>query len=246
MNKYHDFKNREICFLDSEKKGYAIRGYKADYEIQIDDIPNHERDLKSKKYNYYCSICQYEPMPWFNPYNNATKNKAFKEWVSIRNLTISKIDFFIDFDGKDLKNTFQDVLNTRQHLLTLIGEQSIYLNCYFSGNKGFHLLGKMGETFGKTPQAKLNKNYEIAMQLKLLCPTIDETIYDLARVRKLIGSKVHSPKYGQTRVVSCDTQQDYDTIQTLLDTKNQELWTNWQTMPIKRLNKIETTQTIGL
>jgi hypothetical protein len=77
------------------------------------------------------------------------------------------------------------------------------------------------------------------MQLKPLCPTIDETIYDLARVRKLIGSKVFSPKYGETRVISCDTDQDYFELDTLLRTPE---YANWETMPIKRLNKIEITK----
>ena len=159
MSKYHDFCNREVCFFDSEKKGYPIRGFKADFEVKIDEIPQHERDLRNKKYNSYVSIAQYEPMPWFNPWDNAAKNKAFKQWVETRDLTITKLDFFVDFDGIDLKTTFDDALNARTYLKDLIGEQSIYLNLYFSGNKGFHLLGKMGESFGATPKDKLRKNY---------------------------------------------------------------------------------------
>ena len=236
MSKYHDFKNREICFFDSEKKGFPIRGYKADYETFIDYIPKMEKDLRNGKYNSYCSICQYEPMPVFNLRDSGEHWKEFKQWVSVRDLTIKSIDFFIDFDGTNLKNTFEDVKNARQYLLDLIGEQSIYLNCYFSGNKGFHLLGKMGETFGKSPQEKLKKNYEIALQLKLLCPTIDETIYDLARVRKLIGSKVYSPNLGETRVISCDNDKDFQQLQKFINNKH---WQNWEEAPIKRLNKIE-------
>lgn len=238
MSKYHDFKDREVCFFDSLKVGFPIRGYKADFETQIDEIPKHERDLRNKKYNSYVSVCQYEPMPWFNPWDNKAKNKAFKEWVSVRDLTISKIDFFIDFDGIDLKTTWNDVKKARQFLLELLGEQSIYLNCYFSGNKGFHLLGKMGDSFGKTPKEKLRKNYEIALMLKPLCPTIDETIYDLARVRKLLGSKVYSPKYGETRVISVDTDADFQKLESLLLTKDYKLW---ELQEVKRLNKIEVT-----
>jgi hypothetical protein len=239
MSKYHDFKNREICFFDSKKAGFPIRGYKADFEIQIDEVPKYERDLRNNQYNTYCSICQYDSMPSFPLYDNSTKWKQFKEWVSVRDLSISKIDFFIDFDGFDLKKTFDDVLNARKYLLELIGEQSIYLNCYFSGNKGFHLLGKMGESFGSTPKEKLRKNYEVAMMLKPLCPTIDETIYDLARVRKLIGSKVYSPKLGETRVISCDTVEDFKELEKLILYKD---WKLWELSPIKRLNKIEVTK----
>ncbi|MEI7961687.1 MAG: hypothetical protein WCI04_05115 [archaeon] len=238
MSKYHDFKDHEICFFDSKKVLPPIRGYKADFETFIDFIPQYEHRLLTQPYNTYCSICQYESIPLFPIQPKKLRWEKFKEWVSVRDLSIKGIDFFMDFDGKDLKSTFQDVKNAREHLLNLIGNSSIYLNCYFSGNKGFHLLGKMGESFGKTPAAKLKKNYEIAMQLKLLCPTIDETIYDLARVRKLIGSKVHSPQLGETRVITCDNDQDFETIQKLLNNKN---YSEWEKMPIKRLNKIELT-----
>jgi len=239
MCKYHDFKNREVCFFDSLKVGFPIRGFKADFETQIEEIPKYERDLRNKQYNSYVSVCQYDPMPWFNPWDNVGKNKAFKQWVSVRDLSIKSIDFFIDFDGTSLKTTFDDVLNARKYLLELIGEQSIYLNCYFSGNKGFHLLGKMGESFGATPKDKLRKNYELAMQLKPLCPTIDETIYDLARVRKLIGSKVYSPLLGETRVVSVDTPEDFKRLEQLINSKS---WALWEQAEIKRLNKVELTQ----
>jgi len=242
MSNYHNFKDREICFFSSESKNdFAIRGYKADYESFIDYIPSMEKDLRNKKYNSYCSICQYAPMPVFSLTNAKEHWKQFKEWVSVRDLSIVKVDFFVDFDGTDLKQTFTDALNARNHLLELVGSQAQYINIYFSGNKGFHLLGKMGESFGKTPKDKLRKNYELAMMLKPLCPTIDETIYDLARVRKLIGSKVYSPKLGETRVVSCDSWEDFNKLEIAIANKK---WEVWEAMPIKRLNKIELTQNI--
>lgn len=236
MSKYHDFKNREICFFDSLKQGFPIRGYKADFETFIDYVPKMEKDLRNKQYNSYVTICQYGPMPVFDLKDSKKHWVEFKHWVETRDLTISKIDFFVDFDGTDLKTTFNDVLNARKYLLELIGQQSIYLNCYFSGNKGFHLLGKMGESFGVTPKDKLRKNYELAMMLKPLCPTIDETIYDLARVRKLIGSKVYSPLLGETRVVSCDTLEEFEALEKAIAKKD---WSVWEKMPIKPLNKIE-------
>jgi hypothetical protein len=94
----------------------------------------------------------------------------------------------------------------------------------------------MGESFGTTPKEKLRKNYELAMMLKPLCPTIDETIYDLARVRKLIGSKVYSPKYGETRVISVDSWKEFEMLEDLIAKKD---WSLWEKAPIKRLNKIE-------
>ena len=159
MNKYCDFKNREICFFDSAKIGFPIRGYKADYGWQIDYIPKLEKDLRNKQYNSYCSICQYNPMPLFSLSDYKEHWKQFKQWVQVRDLSIVKVDFFIDFDEKSLKSAFTDALNARNYLLELIGDQAQYLNIYFSGNKGFHLLGKMGESFGATPKDKLRKNY---------------------------------------------------------------------------------------
>jgi len=241
MNKYCDFKNREICFFDSDKLGFPIRGYKADYGWQIDYIPKLEKDLRNKQYNSYCSICQYNPMPLFSLSDSKEHWRGFKQWVQVRDLSIVKVDFFIDFDEKSLKSAFTDALNARNYLLELIGDQAQYLNIYFSGNKGFHLLGKMGESFGATPAAKLRKNYELAMQLKPLCPSIDETIYDLARVRKLIGSKVYSPTLGQTRVISCDSWQEFENLENLILKKD---WSSWEKMPIKRLNKIEITKVV--
>jgi len=239
MEKYHDFRCREVCFFPMVKTDFALRGFKADFETEIDAIFNHERDLRNKKYNSYVSICQYNPMPWFNPWNNTAKNKAFKEWVSVRDLSITKLDFFIDFDNPSLKDAFTDAFNAKQYLLDLIGKDALYLNIYFSGNKGFHLLGKMGKSFGATPAAKLKKNFELAMMLKPLCPSIDETIYDLARVRKLIGSKVYSPTLGTTRVISCDSWIEFEQLEELIAKKD---WSQWEKMPIKRLNKIEVKQ----
>ena len=236
MGNYCDFKSREVCFFDSEKKGFSIRGYKADCSSFIDWIPKNEKDLRNGKYNSYCSICTYDPMPKFSLFDSKEHWKQFKQWVSVRDLSIQKVDFFIDFDGKSLKDAFTDCFNAKQYLLELIGSQALYLNTYFSGNHGFHLLGKMGESFGATPAAKLKKNYELAMQLKPLCPSIDETIYDLARVRKLIGSKVYSPTLGQTRVISVDSWQEFNQLEELIAKKD---WSNWEKMPIKRLNKIE-------
>lgn len=241
MNKYCDFKNREICFFDSNKLGFPIRGYKADYEWQIDYIPKLEKDLRNKQYNSYCSICQYNPMPLFSLSDSKEHWRGFKQWVQVRDLSIVKVDFFIDFDEKSLKSAFTDALNARNHLVELIGDQAQYLNIYFSGNKGFHLLGKMGESFGATPKDKLRKNYELALMLKPLCPSIDETIYDLARVRKLIGSKVYSPTLGQTRVISVDSWQEFNQLEELIAKKD---WSNWEKMPIKRLNKIEITKVV--
>lgn len=236
---YSDFKNREICFFDSRKEAPPIRGYKADWSSQIDRIYELEDNLNEYDYNSYCSIAHYDFIPMFPIQPKTQRWKEFKQWVSVRDLSIVKLDFFIDFDGKSLKEAFIDCFNAKKYLLELIGTDALYLNIYFSGNKGFHLLGKMGESFGSTPAAKLKKNYELAMMLKPLCPSIDETIYDLARVRKLIGSKVYSPTLGETRVISCDTEQEFVKLEQLIANKN---WLEWEKMPIKRLNKIEIKQ----
>lgn len=232
---FTDFQSREVCFFHNKKILPPVRGcqlFLGDFYPTL--IKMHE--LEGKEYNSYVSICQYSDIPQFVLQPRKKRFEQFKQWVSVRDLSIVKVDFFIDFDGKSLKSAFTDALNARNYLLELIGDQALYLNIYFSGNKGFHLLGKMGESFGATPKDKLRKNYELALMLKPLCPSIDETIYDLARVRKLIGSKVYSPTLGQTRVISCDSWQEFGNLETLIAKKD---WSNWEKMPIKRLNKIE-------
>lgn len=232
---FTDFQSREVCFFHNKKILPPVRGcqlFLGDFYPTL--LKMHE--LEGKEYNSYVSICQYSNIPQFVLQPHKKRFEEFKQWVSVRDLSIQKVDFMIDFDGKSLKDAFTDCFNAKQYLLELIGSQALYLNTYFSGNHGFHLLGKMGESFGATPAAKLKKNYELAMQLKPLCPSIDETIYDLARVRKLIGSKVYSPTLGQTRVISVDSWQEFENLETLIAKKD---WSNWEKMPIKRLNKIE-------
>jgi len=232
---FSDFQSREVCFFHNKKLLPPVRGcqlFVGDFYPSL--LKMHE--LEGKEYNSYVSICQYSSIPQFVLQPHKKRFEQFKEWVSVRDLSIQRVDFFLDFDGIDLKTTFDDVKNARKYLLDIIGTQSIYLECFFSGNKGFHLLGKMGESFGATPAAKLKKNFELAMMLKPLCPSIDETIYDLARVRKLIGSKVHSPLLGQTRVISCDSWEEFNQLEQLIAKKD---WSQWEKMPIKRLNKIE-------
>lgn len=237
-----DFQNREVCFFHNKRLLPPVRGcqlFVGDFYPSL--LKMHELD--GKEYNSYVSICQYSNIPQFVLQPHKKRFEEFKQWVSVRDLSIVKVDFFIDFDGKSIKSAFTDAFNARNYLLELIGDQALYLNIYFSGNKGFHLLGKMGESFGATPKDKLRKNYELALMLKPLCPSIDETIYDLARVRKLIGSKVYSPTLGQTRVISVDSQEEFNKLEELIEAKN---WAEWEKMPIKRLNKVEMTQKTGL
>jgi hypothetical protein len=232
---FTDFQSREVCFFHNKKVLPPVRGcqlFLGDFYPTL--LKMHE--LEGKEYNSYVSICQYSNIPQFVLQPHKKRFEQFKQWVSVRDLSIVKVDFFIDFDEKSLKSAFTDAFNARNYLLELIGDQAQYLNIYFSGNKGFHLLGKMGESFGTTPKEKLRKNYELAMMLKPLCPSIDETIYDLARVRKLIGSKVYSPTLGETRVISVDSWKEFEMLEDLIAKKD---WSLWEKAPIKRLNKIE-------
>lgn len=235
-----DFQNREVCFFHNKRILPPVRGcqlFVGDFYPSL--LKMHELD--GKEYNSYVSICQYSNIPQFVLQPHKKRFKEFKQWVSVRDLSIDRLDFFIDFDNSLIKSAFTDAFNARNYLLELIGDQAQYLNIYFSGNKGFHLLGKMGESFGATPKDKLRKNYELALMLKPLCPSIDETIYDLARVRKIIGSVVYSPLLGKTRVVSCDSFEEFNTLENLISLND---WQKWEQAPIKRLNKIEISEKV--
>jgi hypothetical protein len=48
---------------------------------------------------------------------------------------------------------------------------------------------------------------------------------------------------GETRVVSCDSWQEFEALEKAIASKD---WKRWEAMPIKPLNKIELTQNIGL
>jgi len=100
----------------------------------------------------------------------------------------------------------------------LLGEQTKYLTIWFSGNKGFHILGKCKVI--TTAQDIINKQLEIAKQLAPLCPTLDTSIYDTARLRKLLGSYVYSVNFGKTRVIPIQNDKEFKELITAIKTKN--------------------------
>ena len=87
-----------------------------------------------------------------------------------------------------------------------------------SGNKGFHILAKCKIT--TTAQEIINTQKALALELSLLCPTIDTTIYDTARLRKLLGSKVYSKNFGTTRVIPIQNENDFKDLIQALKNKN--------------------------
>jgi hypothetical protein len=108
------------------------------------------------------------------------------------------------------------------------------LTIWFSGNKGFHILGKTKvETI---PQENIEKQIKIATELKMVCPTLDITVYNLGRLRKLLGSRVYSPTFGKTRVIPILDEQDFKALITALETKNTKWFESKQLIRINNIN----------
>jgi hypothetical protein len=234
MNQLIEFKNREIRFIPKEE-GFVKSGY------QISSSENYELlqkilKIDGKKYNSYTTIATYGEVPRF-PLELNSHMKEFKEWVKINDETITSIDFFLDFDGEPtiegLTKAWKDVQTAQKMLPLIIGEQAKYLQIWFSGNKGFHILGKCRNV--PVAQKNIETQYKIAEQLEPLCKTIDLTIYDTKRIRKLLGSYVYSVNFGKTRVIPIANDTEFKELITALETKNEQ-W--FQKKRIYQLNGI--------
>lgn len=222
MNNVSEFKGKELAFLDYKREKIPLRGY------QITNSENYELlqkilKINNQKYNSYVTIATYSEIPKF-PLNPKEHWPLFKDWVKIRDETITKIDFMLDFDAEPtiqgLTKAWQDVQTAIKMLNIILGEQTKYLTIWFSGNKGFHILGKCKIT--TTAQEIINKQLEIAKQIAPLCPTLDTSIYDTARLRKLLGSYVYSINFGKTRVIPISNDKEFKELIEVLNTEKQE------------------------
>jgi len=232
-----EFRNRELVFLGKGNyEKYPFSGY------QISNSKNYEElqellKIKGKKYNAYVSIATYNNVPRL-PLNPKKHWPQWREWNKIRDDDVKRLDFFMDFDGEPtidgVKEAYQDAQTAKKMLYDIIGEQAKYLQLYFSGNKGVHLLGKCKTSL--KPCEVLKKQKEIALELLPLCPTIDTGIYDIRRLRKLLGSHVNSVNFGKTRVIPIANDTQFKELLTALETKNEE-WFNKQ--ELKQLNNIK-------
>jgi len=220
MNKVSDFRGKEIAFLGKEL--FPYRGYRIADSNSL-TILQKILKIQEKQYNTYVTIAKYSEMPRFtlNPKQHWID---FREWVKTRDETITRIDFMLDFDSeptiKGLTKAWDDVQTALKMLELILGEQTKYLTIWFSGNKGFHILGKCKVT--TTAQDLIDKQLEIAKQIVCLCPTLDTSIYDTARLRKLLGSYVYSDNFGKTRVIPVSNDKEFIELITALKSKNQE------------------------
>lgn len=231
-----EFKNKEIRFIPIEK-GYVKSGY------EITSSENYETlqkilKIHGQKYNSYVTIATYGEIPRF-PLELKQHLKEFKEWVKINDETITHMDFFLDFDAtptiEGITKAWSDVQTALKILPELIGEQTKYLTIWFSGNKGFHILGKC-RNIKTTAQKNIKKQYEIAEQLEPLCRTIDLSIYDTKRIRKLLGSYVYSPTFGKTRVIPIPNQEEFEQLLIALDTKDEQWFENKKLTQLNQIN----------
>jgi len=237
MNNVLDFKGKEIAFLKTGTfpfRGYQITG--SENLVLLKKILK----ISEQEYNTYVTVAKYSDIPRF-PINPKEHWEQFREWVKIRDQTITRIDFMLDFDAEPtiqgLEKAWADVKTAFFMLFKILGEQTKYLTIWFSGNKGFHILGKCRVT--TTAQDLIDKQLEIAKQLAPLCPTLDTSIYDTARLRKLLGSYVYSKNFGKTRVIPIANDKEFKGLITAIKTKNNKQY--FEDKTLLRTNNIDIT-----
>jgi hypothetical protein len=241
MTQVAEFKNREVSFLQANCK--IADGSNPEMGYQITNSNNYDKlikilKLENKPYNSYVTISTYNRIPRF-PLNPKERWGQWKKWVDIRTEQAVTTDFILDFDGKPtiegLKKTWEEVQLALDLLKDIIGEQAKYLvnGLYFSGNKGFHVLGKCSKTL--TPKENIKIMENIAKKLKYVCPSIDLSIYQVDRLRKLLGSRVYSVNFGKTRVVPIANDIEFKELLTALETKNEQWFLE---KPLTRLGGI--------
>jgi len=222
MNNIIEFRGKEMAFLDYKREKIPLRGYQTNTSENYELLQKILK-INNKKYNSYVTIATYSDVPRF-PLNPKTHWPLFKDWVKIRDETITSIDFMLDFDSeptiKGLTKAWQDVQTAQKMLSIILGEQTKYLTIWFSGNKGFHILGKTKVI--NTAQQNIEKQLEIAKQIAPLCPTLDTSIYDTARLRKLLGSACYSSTFGKTRVIPISNNKEFLELLTALNSKEQD------------------------
>ena len=234
--KVSEFRKKEIAFFDKDRKQVPYRGHTISDSNNLITLKKHLK-ITTKQYNTYVTIATYTEMPRF-PHDRKQHWKEFREWVKIRDQTITSIDFMLDFDAKPtingIKKAWHDVKTSLPILQLLVGKDAKYLTIWFSGNKGFHILGKC--KVKTTAKVIVNYQKDIAQQLSLICPTVDTTIYDTARLRKLLGSQVYSKNFGQTRVIPIQNEKEFNELIQALEKKDKKYFANKQ---LTRLNNIQ-------
>jgi len=234
MNQVLEFRKKELCFLKTNE--FPYRGYSISNSENLETLQKILK-INNDTYNVYVTVATYSEVPRL-PLNPKEHWPQFKEWVKIRDETITNIDFMLDFDSQPtiqgLTKAWQDVQTAYQMLEIILGEQTKYLTTWFSGNKGFHILGKTKVI--NTAQENINKQLEIAKQLQPLCPTLDTSIYDTARLRKLLGSIVNSTNFGKTRVIPISNTQEFNELINVLNTNKQQQY--FQDKTLIRTNNI--------
>jgi hypothetical protein len=230
-----EFRGKEIAFLRKDRK-FPKRGYQISNSENY-DVLKKMLDTEKDEYNTYVTIDTYENFPRL-PFPPKQHWKAWKQWNDNPNKIIKNLDFFLDFDSEPtiegITKAWKDVQFAKKLLPLFLGEQAKYLTIWFSGNKGFHILGKTKvETI---PQENIEKQIKIATELKMVCPTLDITVYNLGRLRKLLGSRVYSPTFGKTRVIPILDEQDFKALIIALETKNTKWFESKQLIRINNIN----------
>jgi len=236
-----EIRNRDISFLSKQpdEKNKPRRGYSS---LNSENFVTLKKIIKleNTKYNSYVSIATYSEVPKIS-LNPKLHWVEWRKWLETNDETATKCDFFLDFDGEatieGLKEAWEDVKIAKEMLPDLIGEQAKYLTTWFSGNKGFHILGKC--KLDTTLQDNVDKQKEIAEQISTLAQSIDLSIYDTKRIRKMLGSIVYSEAFGETRVIPISNDNDFKALIKALETNDNDFFEKKELIPLNSI-KLET------
>jgi DnaB-like helicase C terminal domain len=128
-------------------------------------------DLKGKT-SHFISTCYY----------NKNQYETFNKTKSVAGVTDVKTNqLWFDFDSKDLNLALNDTRELCDRLSYHFDDNNI--ECFFSGNKGFHVIVKLNEEINPQQVKK------IVSKLGVNLPTLDMKIYDAARILRATNTK---------------------------------------------------------
>lgn len=148
-------------------------------------------------------------------------------------------DMYFDFDDESLALTKEDVIKAIEYLEKVFFVPKSYVNIYFSGNKGFHLLVG-AEVLGVVPSKTLNLTYKaIARQIRNYTKnnTIDMRVYDKKRLFRIENS-IHE-KTGLYKVqISYEELLNLDSVSMTKIASSSRRYPNKEIKYIEEANKM--------
>lgn len=197
----HQLKHRETMFIpyvkDSEGKwkvNLPVRWLNASY---IDMLKRHWEQFGFFKsdMNLYHSLATYRDFPTFS-YVWRYKSQQQKIWLDKYHEYITKYDFFLETDSEDLDKS---ILRDGKQIKLFLDKYKMKYSCFFSGSKGLHFIVPYEEfSHIKLPvvdvkgvyfdMVNLFKMLAVRIKTVLGCDTVDTSVQDIKRVKKVAYS----------------------------------------------------------